>query len=416
MHKQSPSFQDEPTLSLRVENLRGRFIQLYGSEPEIVVRSPGRAEILGNHTDYNQGFALAAAISRSVLAAFKKRDDGIVRIHSTVFPNDDISFSLKDIRKDEKDFWSNYPRAVIAHLILDGNEMHGADILIDTDVSKSGGVSSSAAFELAIARGMLALGDNAYDPLAIALLCQKAENSPFVNSPCGFLDQGAVAMGVRGQLVFFDFKPQGNTPVSEVKRFSAPLENFDCSFVILLDPFLERRLGETGYVARRKMCEDSLPFWSNFLGRTITSLREVSVEDFELGKEKLEKHNPIMRKRVEHIVYENERVLLAIKALDNKDITTFGKLLSQSGDSALGLYELDENTPQLTHLVKTAQKLHGVLGARNMGGGFSANGLALVKNADMKSFQKTLNDSYKSKFKNDLNFIVFSITEGTEVL
>jgi galactokinase len=164
------------------------------------------------------------------------------------------------------------------------------------------------------------------------------------------------------------------------------------------------------------MCQDSLPFWSEVLRRQVSSLREVTVDEFEQHRAILDQRDSIMRMRVEHVVYENDRVLQAERALKANDIDAFAMLLTESGKSALELYELDEGTPHLTYLVEQGRDLPGVLGMRNMGGGFSAIALALVKKEEMAVFQNQLRLAYQRGFQRDLACIEFKITQGAEIL
>jgi len=400
----------------RIDNSKSLFTTLFHSSPSVISRAPGRAEILGCHTDYNWGFALAAGISRDTLCIAGKRDDEIIRVYSTAFSKEKpTEFALSSIDRDKKRIWTNYIRAVVYELLKAGYKIGGANILIDSTVPKSGGVSSSAALELTTAFALLTLYKQKIDRTKVALLCKIAENSDLVKSPCGFLDQGASAFAQKDALVLLDFKPKGKSPVSDIKIIPAKFP-IPATFIIPVDPTLERQLGESGYVVRRKMCEDSLPFWSKVLRKTVTSLRDVSIADFKRHRDELERYNPVMRKRVEHIITENQRVLDAVASLKKNDIQTFGKLLTEAGKSSLELYELDENTPQLTFLVTRGRELPGVLGMRNMGGGFSAIGLALVKDEAVISFKKTLADSYQKRFNRTLEFIEFTPSEGAEIL
>ena len=400
----------------RIDREVKRFRKMFGDTVEAIAQAPGRAEILGCHTDYNHGFALAAGITRNTRTLLSKRDDANIAVCSTAFPKQKIvKFSLTDITRDETVMWTNYVRAVVKELVDAGYKIGGANVLIDSTVPKSGGVSSSAALELAVAFGLLALYKQDIDRTKVALLCKTAENSDIVRSPCGFLDQGAAAFAKKDAMVFLDFLPKGNSPVSRIDLIPA-IFPVAASFVIPVDPTLERQLGESGYVVRRKMCEDSLPFWTDVLGKKIRSLRDVTRVDFETHRARLEKKNPVMRKRVEHIIYENERVLAAVEALKKKDIHTFGNLLTEAGKSSIELYELDENTPQLTFLIETGRSLQGVFGMRNMGGGFSAIGLALFAQESMAAFQKALRDAYQKKFSRTLDFIEFSPSKGADII
>ena len=406
----------ERDLESRIAALTDTFTTLFARQPDVIARAPGRAEILGCHTDYNYGFALAAGISRSTLTLLQKRSDTTIHVYSSAYPDHGVvTFPVGDQTRDTDKTWTNYVRAVIRELVRAGHTVGGANILIDSTVPKSGGVSSSAALELAIAFGMLGLYKEPIDRTKTALLCKVAENSDLVNSPCGFLDQGASAFAQDDAMVLLDFLPKGESPVSDIQVIPAHFPT-PVTFTIPVDPTLERQLGETGYVVRRKMCEESLPFWTTVLGRPVKSLRDVSINEFEVHRDELDKKNTVMRKRVEHIVRENQRVLDAVAALQKNDMTTFGRLLTEAGRSSLELYELDENTPQLTFLVETGRTIPGVVGMRNMGGGFSAIALALVADSAIQSFQKTLSSLYNKKFGRSLEFIDFSPSQGAEVI
>lgn len=368
----------------RLAELKSKFTQIYGGEAEVVVNSPGRAEIIGNHTDYNLGYALGCAINQSTLGLFAKRNDQQVIFRST-----------NSALAGEK-----YCRAVVAELKSNSYNLTGADILVDTNFSTSGGLSSSAALELCLAYGLLALSGFQPDPAKIAPLCQQAENSDLVQSPCGFLDQAVIAFSQAKQTVLLDFLP----PVKpQLVKAGLP----GCALVVAMDKSVKRVLGESGYPARRKSCELA----AKTLG--VASLREISSADFETKKGQLDE---VTRNRAEHIVYENQRVLDAVAALENNNIVKFGQLLNQSGKSALDLYDLAENTPELRLLMESAQTLDGVLGARNMGGGFSAIILALVKNDHLPQFKQNLQAKYSAKFSGRLEFVPFTPADGVKVL
>lgn len=391
-------------LSTRLPDLKIKFKEYFTTGPNVVVNSPGRAEIIGNHTDYNLGYALGCAISQSTLGLFKKRLDKKIILHTTL-PNladQVVEFELNNIYRDETVKWGNYARGVVNELLKLSYPLGGAEILVDTNFSTSGGLSSSAALELCIAYGLLALVKQAIDPETIAHACQRAENSQLVMSPCGFLDQGVIAFSQKDKMVMLDFAPPVKT-----RLIPASLSTLDVSLVVVVDKTVKRVLGESGYPARRKMCEGACQILK------INSLRQLSINDFEAKKNRLE---PVIKKRVEHIVYENQRVLDAVAALENNDVVKFGQLLNQSGKSALDLYGLDENTPELRYLLESAQALDGVFGARNMGGGFSAIILTLVKNESVATFRLQLQTKYQEKFPGCLEFVRFNPSQGVRLL
>jgi galactokinase len=408
------SYKLEPDLKKRVDSLCGQFEELFQSQAEICVRSPGRAEILGNHTDYNQGYALSCAITKSILALMRKRNDATVHSFSLSFPGKEVVFGLEGLRKDSANPWSNYVRAVVKEMQTAGFKIGGADILIDSNLPFSGGVSSSAAFELAIGVGLTRLYGVSIDLLKLALLCKQAENGPLVETPCGFLDQASVALGASGKMVFLDFKAPPEMPV-KASTVTARLPGY--SFVLAVDPEVKRNLGDTGYPARRRMCEASLPLLTRLTGKKIAALRDVSIADFESCKAALAKEGgDTMRARVEHIVYEDQRVLDGVAALGRGDARAFGQIMSAAGHSALELYGLDEKTPELTLLVEAGRRIKGVMGTRNMGGGFSAITLSLVDKKAVEGFKAEISAAYQAKYKRLLEFIEFEAAQGVEVL
>lgn len=255
-----------------MDELKIKFKKFYGQEPEVAVNSPGRAEIIGNHTDYNLGFALGCAISKSTLGLFKKREDRKIVARTTMpeFKDAVVEFDLDKIERDEKAKWGNYVRGVVRELLLAHQPITGAEILVDTNFSTSGGMSSSAALELCIAYGLMTLVGQKIEPEAMAWLCKKGENSDLVQSPCGFLDQGVIAFGQKDKMVWLDFQE----PVT-VKLIKADLVKQKASFVVVVDKTVKRLLGESGYPARRNSCELACEKLK------LKSLRELSPKEFE---------------------------------------------------------------------------------------------------------------------------------------
>jgi len=388
------------------------FLQLFKSSPQVISQAPGRAEIIGNHTDYNNGYALSAAINNKTTTFLAKREDRLVHVFSTTFSKEPSIFSLDLIEKGLHGEWLNYIKGVISEIQTRYPRISGMNILIDSDVPSSGGVSSSAALEMSLATGILELFGVEMDPVEKAHMCQKAENGPLVEVPCGFLDQASSGLTTENHLLFLDFLPSGDIPVSELRQIPIDLSKYDMSFVVIVDKSVKRNLGTSGYPARRAQCERSVPILAKMLGRTLKSLRDVTGSEFESKRAELERIDPEMRKRVEHIVYENQRVLDAVEALEAGKIEQFGNILTASGKSALELYELDAQTPELTKLVTEGRKIEGVVGIRNMGGGFSAIALALVRNEQMESFKTSLNVVYGP----GLEYLPFTPAGGARIV
>jgi len=387
------------------------FSKIYNSTPDIIATAPGRAEIIGNHTDYNSGYALSAAISRNTIALIKKRNDKKIRVYSTGYSKTPSEFMLDNMQKGEHADWLNYIKGVLLEVQKLG-KISGMDILIDSDVPSSGGVSSSAAIELALSTAVLTLFKIKLGDVQKAQMCQRAENGELIGIPCGFLDQASSGLTKKNHLLFLDFKADGDMPVSQIKQIPIDLSKHGATFVVIVDKDVKRNLGTSGYPARRAQCERSVPILANILQKKVDSLRDVTVSEFESCKAKLDELDKEMRMRVEHIVYENQRVLDSISAIENGEIERFGELLTEAGKSALELYELDAETPELTKLVTSGREIEGVLGIRNMGGGFSAIALALVKKDKMDSFKKTLNGFYGP----GLEYLPFEPMDGAGVV
>ncbi len=396
-------------------SIQRAFFSIYKIKPVIITNAPGRAEIIGCHTDYNHGYAIGAAISQNSIAAVAKRNDDLILAYSDTFDKKPSVFRLTEIHKKKGHHWTNYVKAIIWQFNKLKPIKKGFNLMVMSNIPSSGGVSSSAALELAVGLSLAKLYNIKLTKLELAILCQKAENGPLVNSPCGFLDQATSSLSRKNNLLFLDFLPQKNIPISKYEYIPIDLEVYDLSFLIIVDKNIRRNLGVSGYPKRRKMCERSLPILSKLLKRKIKSLREVSVSEFKKCKKDLGKIDKKMRMCVEHIVYENQRVLDAVEALKIKDIKLFGKLMTLSGISSLDLYELDEKTPELTFLLDRARKEKGVIGARNMGGGFSANILVLIKNPFINKFITRLSFLYKKKYNNKLDFILFRPQGGAKI-
>jgi galactokinase len=403
-----------PLRSTDVGNgLVSEFESIFGSLPAVEVFSPGRAEIVGNHTDYNSGFALSCTTSHHIYALFGKRSDERFRIISRSFPLQPVEFSLRTLQ-DQRDDWGRYPQAVVAELESFAPLRHGADILMDTSVPLTGGVSSSAAIEVAVALGVQKINEIEMTPLQTALLCKRAENGPLVDTACGFLDQGTIVLAERGKVIFFDFGAL-HEPFVETELIDCDLQEAGLQFVIALDLAVKRNLGSTGYANRRRVCESSLPILSELLGYPISSLRQISVPQFQdLQRSLEERGGKEMCRRVEHVVFENERVIQAASALRKREFSRLGELLTSSGRSALELYDLDAGTPELTLLVDSARRLDGVLGTRNMGGGFSAVSLSLVIGDARPHFERALSTVYQNVVGRPLQFLSFAPSHHAE--
>ena len=392
---------------------------LYSTAPEVVVRSPGRAEIIGNHVDYCGGVVLAGAIAQATTVSVSLADDSSpMLVWSEGYAEAPVQLDVAQLRSGERyplpesASWTDYVGAVVSELIRAEVQVPGFVMSVTSNVPSSGGVSSSASLELGVAKALCELAGHDMALEELALLCQRAEHS--VGSNCGLLDQYAVALGEAGSLLKLDFSDDS----SEIVKGNLG----DNSFVVVFDAGLKRTLGDTGYAVRRTATEDGLAAINKLCDSAHESLRSVDLdwlvdnEDKVGGAIESTIDPATVFIRLRHVVSEMARVDLAIEALRANNPVSFGELLTQSGHSALKDYELDEDTPELTEIVEAGMLLPGVLGIRNMGGGFSSVSLALVENSQLEDFKRSLSASYSRKFGSELTFLEFEPSSGVEVI
>ena len=312
--------------------------------------------------------------------------------------------------------WGRYVAAVLFEFHKTFPALHGMYLLIHSEIPSGSGVSSSAALEVGVALAVQATNGISLTEVGTAALCKSAENGPFINSPCGMLDQASITLPMAGEVLFFDFGERA-TPFPKVQRLPVDFAKSELQFVLAVDQSVRRELATSGYSARRRSCDLGVTLASKFLGRPLSSLSEVTLQEFSDIAGKLEVHSgKETRNRVEHVISENCRVVKAREAILTADFVALGNLLTASGKSALDLYTVDEGTPELTFLVQESGRIDGVLGARNMGGGFAALSLSLVATPALPQFSETLNERYLRAWKRPLTFLPFSPAHHAELL
>ncbi len=406
----------DETIGSRIQSLTDAHRGLYGTVQDVTVAyAPGRAEILGNHTDYNQGYTLSANVTSNLLMAASARDDHIVRIKSQNVGSTVVEFDASSIVTLEKeksattspDSWANYVKGVVWAYVQAGHDLKGFDAVLTSTIPSGGALSSSAALETAVSRLINHFNELNVSEVEQINLCKKAEND-YVGAPTGYLDQATV--GLSENWLLMSYKPESGRPFV-YQPVAADLTASDKSLVVGYDPASKHALVDGKYAQRQKACHGSLPAFEQLLGRDVPALRDVTIAE-------LESHRPELMKRlgqravnfVTHVVYENTRVVHAVNALHAQDFGRFGTLMTESGKSALDLYELDEEAPELRFVYDTvSQNLsdYGALGIRNMGGGFNATTLALVDNPSLDTYKTTLKEAYQKQFGRPYNLLSF---------
>ncbi|MCA9894098.1 MAG: galactokinase [Anaerolineae bacterium] len=375
-----------------LQQVTERFVEDYGEEPSIIVRAPGRVNLIGEHTDYNDGFVMPMAINRAVVIALRPRMDRTVHIRSLDF-DQPITFALDGLQKG-KASPTEYVKGVAWALQEDGYDLVGFEGIMKGDVPIGSGLSSSAALEMAAARAFLACIKADWQPAKIALLGQKVENKWMgVNS--GIMDQMISAAGVQDHAVLIDCRSL------EIETLRLP----PGTAVLILDTSTRRGLVDSAYNERRQQCEAAAEFFG------VTALRDVSVEMFEANADGLD---PLIRQRAKHIVYENARVLEARDAMLKDDAEWLGRLMDASHISLRDDYEVSSDA--LNALVDITRKQAGVYGARMTGAGFGGCAVALVDAATVEHIVAPIAADYKQKTGYDASIYVTEAANGAEVL
>jgi len=374
-----------------------KFSDLFGSYP-IMLRSPGRINLLGEHTDYNDGFVIPAAIDKAVYIAFGESGSGQCRLFAVNF-NESFSFNISGIRP-AKTGWPNYIMGVVQVLIDAGFPVSGFNCVIGGDIPVGAGLSSSAAVETGIASALNHLFDFGISSERLATLAQKAENE-FVGVRCGIMDQFANLFGRKNHALFIDCRTLLHSYI--------PL-NLQDHIIVLVNTMVRHSLASSEYNIRRRQCEEAVKHYNALFGE-IQSLRDV--EPWMVEKQ-AGRMDPILWKRSHYVVSENSRVLDACNCLEKNDIEGLGTLMFATHQGLTDEYGV--SCPELDFLVEEAKLLSGVSGARMMGGGFGGCTINLVKNAGREDFVRNLSHKFKAKFNTEPEFYFVKPENGTEII
>jgi galactokinase len=342
-----------------------------------VYRAPGRVNLIGEHTDYNDGFVMPAAIDLYTQAAIKPRDGRTLFIHSENF-SDSVECDLDELNPRARGHWSDYVRGLAVTLKRAGYRLRGADLAIRSDVPIGAGLSSSAAIEVAAGLAMLENSGSEINRVELAKLCQQAENE-FVGMRCGIMDQFISCCGKAGTALMLDCRSL------EYRLLPLP-ENLR---LVICNTMVKHELGSSEYNTRRAECEAGVEHFAKLLPG-IRALRDVTVNDLERCGSDL---NEVISKRCRHVITENARVMEAAGALQRGDLQNFGKLMAESHRSLRDDYEV--SCAELDAMVDLATQVEGVYGARMTGGGFGGCTINLVKAESVAEFKRTVARGYE---------------------
>jgi len=388
MHQESAENQE------RTRRLVEEFRRRYEGDP-IVVRAPGRVNLIGEHTDYNDGFVLPIAIEHDVRIAVRPRSDRIVRLYSINF-NSDTEFDLDNLKRDEQHPWGNYVRGMAVELMKDGRLLHGMEGVVEGNVPVASGLSSSAAMEVASGLAFLAASKEVVEPRNLAVMAQSAEIN-YMGVRCGIMDQFVSRMGFPGHALFLDCRSLDYELV--------PIEMGDYVFVAT-DSRQSRELAGSAYNERRAQCEAAVKALSQG-GAPICALRDVTLEQLEQAKDRLEL---IVYCRARHVVTENARVQEAVAALKGGDLSLFGQLMNESHESLRDDYEV--SSPALDSLVAAAREVEGCLGSRLTGAGFGGCTVSLVRKDRLDAFREHVGRNYQEDYDLEPYFYITAAAAG----
>jgi galactokinase len=351
-------------------------MERYGREPRLF-RAPGRVNLIGEHTDYNDGFVLPMAIDRETLVAACERDDRRVRAFSLNL-NEGVEFDLDHPGRRQRGLWLDYLEGVAWALEQGGVRLKGADLMIESDVPLGAGLSSSAALEVSVGLALASVSGREVEKATLALIGQRAEHE-YVGTQCGIMDQLVAALGQEGHALLIDCRSLQAKPV--------PIDTTRVSIVIC-DSEVKHELSSSEYNTRRAECERGVELLREAMPG-IRALRDVSLEDFERHQERLPE---TVRKRCRHVITENERTLRAAEALGSDDLEEMGRLMRLSHISLRDDYEV--SCAELDLLVEIAGNFQGCLGARMTGGGFGGSTVNLVSRDALPRFQELISKEY----------------------
>ena len=356
-----------------------KLIEVFGEGPVSIVRAPGRVNLIGDHTDYNGGYVLPAAVDREVRIAFRASDDSRVEMLSADFP-ERAAFNLDGVAHGRAQGWAKYPMAVAAALQAEKYSLKGMRAVLQGNVPIGSGLSSSAAIEVACAMAFCSVSGLRINREKLAHICQRAENE-FVGMQCGIMDQFACLLGRKDCALFLDC----TTLETEI----VPLDERGAKIVIC-DTRLKRQLVNSAYNRRREECETAIAILQQHFPEAKT-YKDISIPMFRAYAHDLP--DPLM-KRARHVVTENARVVQAAHLLKKGDLIGFGALMDASHDSLRNDFEV--SCKELDLLVGIARESEGVFGSRMTGAGFGGCAVALVRPDCVEAFTAKVSEGYRA--------------------
>jgi len=386
-----------PARTNPVHDLSQKFALLFGTEARFV-QAPGRVNLIGEHTDYNDGFVLPAAIQFQTTVGIAARPDQTLLVFSENYA-EQVEFSLDPLPAQPRHHWSDYVVGVVRGLKEAGVRLPGANLLIHGDVPQGAGLSSSASLEAAVCYALLEAAHRKLGGTETALLCQRAENE-FVGARCGIMDQFVSVNGREGHAVLLDCRSLEfrHQPIPEQVR------------MVICNTMVRHSVAGGEYNERRRECEVAARYFSGILPG-VKALRDVSLKDFEKHGSGL---TETIRRRARHVIRENERVIAAASALARQDVTYFGQLMGESHASLRDDFEV--SCRELDVMVELAGRVDGVFGARMTGGGFGGCTINFVQSDYVEMFKSKVAEGYERETGQKPEIYICMASDGVSCL
>lgn len=378
--------------------LKAKFKKHFSCEHTVAAYAPGRFEVLGNHTDYNEGYVLSAAINFGTFFVAAPSEDSTCRLVAGDIM-EEVSFDAASPARSDK-MWANYVIGVLAGLQKHGKTVKGFKGMFLGNIPLGAGLSSSAALEVTSGLALASLYSIKVDNLELAKIGQKAEHE-YAGVKCGLLDQISSIFGKEKSFIMSDFRSL------KVETISIG----DDACFLMCNTKAKHALVDGEYNERRQKCEEAAEFFKEKLDHPVTALRDVSWAEWEKLSPAME---PVTAKRAAHPIGEDERVMEGKQILKNGDLDAFGKLMFQSHDSSVNYFE--NSCPELDTIVNAAKKIPGVMGARLSGGGFGGSVVVLLHPRDVEVVSKAINSVYKKTYGHPCDISVITPSAGAMVL
>lgn len=376
-----------------IKTVKGNFISQFNEEP-LVVFSPGRINIIGEHTDYNDGFVFPAAVNKGIVAALQKSDKNTSSAYA-IDLDDIFEFDVDNVSPLQKESWGNYLLGVISEIQKKGKTIGHFNIVFSGNIPAGSGMSSSAALENAVVFGLNELFNLGLTKTEMILISQKAEHN-YVGVNCGIMDQYASMFGIKNHALLLDCR------TVEAKPFEINFANHE---LMLINTNVKHSLSDSAYNDRRSVCE------SISKKLNIKALRDATETDLETIKDQVSNED---YQKALFVIQENSRAEKASKMMRDGDLKTLGELIYGSHDGLQNQYQV--SCDELDFLVDKAKENQDILGARMMGGGFGGCTINLIAKTAVEGFKTTITEAYKTKFNKECSIYSVELSDGTHLV